>query len=189
MLMKQIIKCKALLTELTNFCLQIKNINMISKIIFEIQFRLFWFFLIRIRILIILNLIQVVMINIFIIKIDIFYNMIWLSKIKWLLSIFSDLFVLILIMMKVDFLSEVWIDWSWFWCSCCASSDHQRLLWSWKLWLISWFADWLTSLIRLALLVAVIVLRRSFTRQKINWHEIWLHVEYMCRLIVKILIK
>ena len=115
--------------------------------------------------------------------------MIWLNKIEWLQSIFSDMFVSILITMKVDFLLKARIDWLRFWCSCCASSDHQRLLWSWKLWLISWFADWLTSLIRLALSVAVIILRRSFTRQKINWHEIQLHVEYVCKLIVKMLIE
>ena len=82
MLMKQIIKCKTLLTRLTNFYLQNKNINMISKIIFKIRFRLFWLFLIRTEILIILNLIWINIINIFIIKFEIFHNMIWLNKVK-----------------------------------------------------------------------------------------------------------
>ena len=99
------------------------------------------------------------------------------------------MFILILIMMKVSFLSEVWIDWLWLWHSCCVSSNHQKLLWSWKLWLISWFADWLINLINLVFLIIVIILRRSFTRQKINWHEIQLHVEYVCKLIVKMLIE
>ena len=44
MLMKQIIECKALLTESADSYLWSKNINMISKIIFKIKFRLFWFF-------------------------------------------------------------------------------------------------------------------------------------------------
>ena len=91
--------------------------------------------------------------------------------------------------MKIDFLSEIWIDWLQLWCSYCVSSDHQKLLWSWKLWLISQFVNWLTSLIRLALSVAVIILKRSFTKQKINWHEIQLCVKYVCRLIVKMLIE
>ena len=128
MLMKQISECKNLFARLTDFYLWNKNINMISKIIFEIRLRLFWFLLIRIRILIILNLIWIDMINILIIKIEVFHNMIWLNRIEWLWSIFNNLFVLILIMTKVDFLSEVWIDWLQFWCSYCASSDHQKLL-------------------------------------------------------------
>ena len=129
------------------------------------------------------------MIDILIIKIEIFCNMIWSSRIEWLQSISDDTFISILIMMKVGFLSEARIDWSRLWHSCCLNSDHQRLLWSWKLWLISQFADWLTSLIRLALSVAVIVLRRSFIKWEINWHEVQLCVEYMCELIVKTLIE
>ena len=129
------------------------------------------------------------MINIFIVKIDVFCNIIWLSKIKWLWLISDDMFILILIMMKVDFSFKARIDWLRLWCSCCISDNYQKLLWSWKLWLISWFADWLTSLIRLALSVAVIILRKSFTKQKVNWHEIQLHVEYMCKLIIEILIE
>ena len=162
---------------------------MASKIIFEIRLRLIWFLLIRAEVLIILILIWVDIVDILVIKIEIFYNMIWLSRIEWLWLIFSGSFVLTLIMMKVGFLPEVWIDWSWLWCSCCVSSDHQKLLWSWKLWLISWFINWLTSLIRLALSVAVIVLRRPFTRQKVDWHEIQLCVWYVCELIVEMLIE
>ena len=41
MLIKQIIECKALLIRSANFYLWDKNINMISKIIFRIRFRLF----------------------------------------------------------------------------------------------------------------------------------------------------
>ena len=104
-------------------------------------------------------------------------------------SIFNNAFVLILIMTKVGFLSEARIDWLRFWHSCCFSSDHQRLLWSWKLWLISQFADWLASLIRLALSVTVIVLRRSFIKWEIDWHEVQLCVEYVCELIIKMLIE
>ena len=137
MFMKQIIRCKILLTESANFYLWVKNINMISKIIFRIWLRLFWFFLIRIEILIILNLIWVNMIDILIVKIEIFHNMIWSNRIKWLWSIFNNMFISILITTKIDFLSEARIDWSRFWCSCCVSSDHQKLLWSQKLWLIS----------------------------------------------------
>ena len=110
MLMKQITKCKALLTRSTNFYLQNKNINMISKIIFRIRLRLFWFFLIRIEILIILNLIWIDIVDIFVVKIEIFHNMIWLSRVEWLWLIFSNSFILILIMMKVDFLLKIWID-------------------------------------------------------------------------------
>ena len=128
MLMKQIVRCKTLSAELANFCLQIKNINMISKIIFRIQLRLFWFLLIRTEILIILNLIWINMIDILVIKIEIFYNMIWLSRIEWLQSISDDMFILILITMKVDFLSETRIDWLKLWCNCYISSDHQKLL-------------------------------------------------------------
>ena len=94
-----------------------------------------------------------------------------------------------LYLMPVYFSSEVWIDWLQCWCSCCVSDDHQKLLWSWKLWLISQFVNWLASLIKLALSVAVIVLKRSFTRQEIDWHEIWLHVWYVCKLIIKMLIE
>ena len=165
MLMKQIVRCKALLTELTNSCLQIKNINMISKIIFEIRFRLFWFFLIRTEILIILSLIWVNMINILVVKIRIFCNMIWLSKIKWLWSIFNNLFVLILIMTKVDFSSEVWINWLQLWHSCCASNNQQRLLWSWQNQLIISRCQILKCkilLLSFVFLIAVVFLQRSF---------------------------
>ena len=76
MLMKQIVKCKTLLARSANFYLQDKNINMISKIIFRIRLRLFWLLLIRAEILIILSLIWADIIDIFIIKIKIFHNMI-----------------------------------------------------------------------------------------------------------------
>ena len=132
MLMKQIAEYKALSARLTNFYIWDKNINMISKIIFRIRLRLFWLLLIRAEVLIILSLIWADIIDIFIIKIKIFHNMIWSDRVEWLWLIFSNSFVLILIMMKVDFLSEVWINWLWLWCSCCASNDHQRLLWSWQ---------------------------------------------------------
>jgi len=136
MLIKQIIRCKALSAKSANFYLQIKNINMISKIIFEIRFKLFRFFLIRIKVLIILNLIWIDMINIFIIKIKIFCNMIWLSRIKWLWSIFSNIFISILIMMKVSFSLKARIDWLKFWHSCCINDNYQKLLCSWYFWLI-----------------------------------------------------
>ena len=188
MLMKQIIRCKTLLTKSANFCLQVKNINMISKIIFKIWFRLFWFLLIRIEILIILSLIWVDMIDILVIKIEIFHNMIWSDRIEWLQLIFSDLFVLILIMMKVDFLLEVWIDWLWLWHSCCVSSDHQRLLWNWQSWLIilrCWILKCKILLLSFVLSVTVIFLQQSFSLL-IDWYRIQLKIQNMHRcLIVK----
>ena len=179
MLIKQIVRCKALSAKLTNFYLQIKNINMISKIIFEIRLRLFWFFLIRIRILIILSLIWINLIDILIIKIRIFHNMIQSDKIEWLQLIFSDLFILILITTKIDFLFKIRITWSRFCCSCYVNHDHQWLFLCWKLQLIDCFENWLTSLIILIdfiFSITVIVFWKSCNLLQINWNEIQLKV-------------
>ena len=187
MLMKQIVKCKTLSAESANSYLQIKNINMISKIVFRIRFRLFWFLSIRIQILIILNLIWIDIINIFVVEVEIFYNMIWSDKVEWLWLIFSDSFVLILITMKVDFLSEVWIDWSWLWCSCCVNDNHQRLLWSWQSWLIisrCQILKYEILLLNFVLSIAVVFLWKSFTLWEIHQHEIKLKIRNMYKWLI-----
>ena len=149
--------------------------------------------MIRIEILIILNLIWINMIDILVIKIEIFHNMIWSSRIEWLQSIFSDLFILILIMIKVDFSSEVWINWSQFWHSCCASNDHQKLLWSWQSQLIisrCWILKCRILLLSFVFSIAVVFLQRSFTLWEICWHKIKLRIRSMYEwLIIKALIE
>ena len=128
MLIQQVAKCKALLTKLTDSYLQNKNINMTSKIIFKIKLELIWFLLIRAKVLIILILIWVDIIDILIIKIRVFHNVIWLSRIEWLQSIFDNIFILFLIIMKVSISFKVRIIWSRFYYSSCASYNHQWLL-------------------------------------------------------------
>jgi len=84
MLMKQIVKSKNLSTKSADSYLWDKNVNMISKIIFQISLILFRLFLIRVWILIILNLFWVDIIDVFFVILEIFCNMINSSRIKWL---------------------------------------------------------------------------------------------------------
>ena len=178
--MKQIVRCETLSIRLTIFYLWDKNINMISKIIFRIRLELLWFFLIRLRILIILSLILSHMIDIFIIQV--FCNIICSSRIKWLKMIFSDIFISILISMKVSFLLEVRIIWLRFYCSCCVNYNHQWLLCNWYHWLIILICQILNDRILLLFLifsVIVVLLQRSSVLQRVCWYEIRLWIENM----------
>ena len=135
--------------------------------------------MIRIEILIILNLIWIDIINIFIVEIEIFYNMIQSDRIEWLQLIFSDSFILILTVTKIDFLFKIKITWLRFCYSCCISHDHQWLFLHWKLQLIDCFENWLTSLIILIDLifsVAVVVFWESCSLLWINQNRIWLRI-------------